>query len=177
MRAMLWRTLSITFLAAFAIALATLQFGSLAGDSAPKAAMVNAPTPAADSLPPPRYGATVEIERDMDGHFRADVLVNGQRVRMLVDSGASFIVIDEALAQRLGIAPPASAYTGTAMTANGEAQFAPIRLASVRIGDVERVDIPAGVMRGVSLPTPLLGQSFLGTLSEVTISGDRMKLK
>ncbi len=173
---MLWRTLSITFLAAFAIALATLQFGSMAGDAEPKAGMVNAPTPSREA-PPPRYGATVEIERDMDGHFRADVLVNGQRVRMLVDSGASFIVIDEALAQRLGIAPPASAYTGTAMTANGEAQFAPIRLASVRIGDVERVDIPAGVMRGVSLPTPLLGQSFLGTLSEVTISGDRMKLK
>ncbi len=174
---MLWRTVSIVFLTAFAIALATLQFDRMGDDDAPKAGMVNAPTPGSDALPPPRYGATVELERDMDGHFRADVLVNGQRVRMMVDSGASFIVIDEAMAQRLGIAPPASAYTGTALTANGEAQFAPIRLASVRIGDVERVDIPAGVMRGVSLPTPLLGQSFLSTLSEVTISGDKMRLK
>lgn len=174
---MLWRTISIIFLAAFAIALATLQFDQLAGETAPKAAMVDAPVTGRDGLPPPRFGATVEIERDLDGHFRADVLLNGQRVRMMVDSGASFIVIDEALARRLGIAPPASAYTGTAMTANGEAQFAPVRLASVRIGDVERVDIPAGVMRGVSLPTPLLGQSFLSTLSEVTISGDTMKLK
>lgn len=174
---MLWRTASVVFLAAFAIALATLQFDRMTGETAPKAAMVDAPTAASAEPPLPRHGATAELARDLDGHFRADVMLNGQRVRMMVDSGASMIVIDEALARQLGIAPPPSAYTGTAMTANGEAQFAPVRIASVAIGDVRRVDVPAGVMRGVDLPTPLLGQSFLGTLSEVKISGDRMTLK
>ena len=174
---MLWRTASIVFLAAFAIALATMQFDRMTGETAPKAAMVDAPTAPAAEPPLPRYGATAELARDLDGHFRADVLLNGQRVRMMVDSGASMIVIDEALARRLGVAPPPSAYTGTAMTANGEAQFAPVRIASVVIGDVRRIDVPAGVMRGVDLPTPLLGQSFLGTMSEVKISGDRMTLK
>lgn len=174
---MQWRTLSVVFLVAFALALATLQFDRIAGDDAPRAAAVESTRTGPEALPPPRYGATVELQRDMDGHFRADVLLNGRRVRMLVDSGASFIVIDEALARQLGIAPPDSAYTGRALTANGEVEFAPVRLASVRIGDVERVDIPAGAMRGSALSTPLLGQSFLGTLSEVTISGDTMKLK
>ena len=174
---MLWRTASIVFLAACALALATMQLDQMTGEAAPKAAMVDAPIAASAEQPLPRYGAVAELTRDPDGHFRADVMLNGQRVRMMVDSGASFIVIDEALAQRLGVAPPPSAYTGTALTANGEAQFAPIRLASVAVGDVRRVDVPAGVMRGVSLPTPLLGQSFLGTLSQVTITGDTMKLK
>ena len=174
---MLWRTISVVFLAAFAIALATMQFDQLTGESAPKAAMVDAPTAPSAEPPLPRYGATAELDRDPDGHFRADVMLNGQRVRMMVDSGASMIVIDEALARRLGISPPDSAYTSTAQTANGEAQFAPVRIANVAIGDVRRVDVPAGVLRGVSLPTPLLGQSFLGTLSEVKISGDRMTLK
>ncbi len=173
---MLGRTIVLTFLAAFAIALATLQFSRLADDDVPRAAMVEAPV-LEGGTQLPRHGSTAALTRDADGHFRADVAVNGQRVRMLVDSGASMIVIDEATARRLGIVPPETAYTGTALTANGQAAFAPVRLASVSVGNVRRVDVPAGVMRGVSLPTPLLGQSFLGTLSEVKISGDRMELK
>ncbi len=170
------RTFLVVALAAFAIALATLQFDRMNVEPVHKAAMVDARSETRSPAPLPT-GATAEIKRDADGHFRAEVLLNGQPVRMMVDSGASFIVIDEALAQRLGVAPLPTAYTGTAMTGNGEAQFAPIRLASVRVGHVERRDVPAGVMRGVELPTPMLGQSFLGTLSEVTISGDTMTLK
>lgn len=171
------RTLLLVTGSAFGLAWLTLQLAGRIEESPPTAASVTA-TAADVAVPAPLPPAgSAQITRRADGHFHADVLLNGQRVEMLVDSGASMIVIDEALAARLGIRPPEAAYTGEARTANGTARFAPVRLASVRIGGIERRDVPAGVMRGNGLPVPLLGQSFLSTVDKVTISGDRMTLE
>ena len=162
---------------AFGLALATLQLAERV-EEVPAAPASDTATVASVAAPVPAAPAgSAQLVRRADGHFHADVLLNGQRVEMLVDSGASMIVIDEALAARLGIRPPESAYTGEARTANGPARFAPVRLASVRIGGIERRDVPAGVMRGSGLPVPLLGQSFLSSVGKVTISGDRMTLE
>ncbi len=172
------RTLILVSLAAFLLAFLTLRLADATGTGEAMAVEAAATAPApipGQSLP--RYGATTTLERESNGHFFANVLLNGQRVRMLVDSGASMIVINEGEARALGLNPPPSAYTGRAMTANGEVEYAPVRIASVRIGDVERIDVPAGVMRGNSLGQPLLGQSFLAMLEEVTIRGDTMVLK
>lgn len=177
MRSMVARTLFLVTGSAFGLALVTLQLADRVDESPPAAAPVIA-TVAEVPVPAPTAPAgSAQITRRADGHFHADVLLNGQRVEMLVDSGASMIVIDEALAARLGIRPPEAAYTGEARTANGSARFAPVRLASVRIGGIERRDVAAGVMRGNGLPVPLLGQSFLSTIDKVTISGDRMILE
>jgi aspartyl protease family protein len=164
---------------AFALALATLQLAERVEEvpAAPASAPATVASVAAPAPAPAAPAGSAQLVRRADGHFHADVLLNGHRVEMLVDSGASMIVIDEALAARLGIRPPESAYTGEARTANGPARFAPVRLASVRIDGIERRDVPAGVMRGDGLPMPLLGQSFLSTLDKVTISGERMTLK
>lgn len=164
---------------AFGLALVTLQLADRVEDvpSTPAPAAVAAAIPAVGDPAPTPPAGSAQLVRRADGHFHADVLLNGQRVEMLVDSGASMIVIDEALAARLGIRPPEAAYSGEARTANGPARFAPVRLASVRIGGIERRDVAAGVMRGNGLPVPLLGQSFLSTVDKVTISGDRMTLE
>ena len=37
----------------------------------------------------PKQEGTVELERDADGHFYADVEINGSTVKMLVDTGAT----------------------------------------------------------------------------------------
>ncbi|MBX9727524.1 MAG: TIGR02281 family clan AA aspartic protease [Sphingopyxis sp.] len=171
------RTLLLVTGSAFGLAWLTLQLAGRIEETPPAAAPVIA-TAADVAAPAPLPPAgSAQITRRADGHFHADVLLNGQRVEMLVDSGASMIVIDEALAARLGIRPAEAAYTGEARTANGPARFAPVRLASVRIGGIERRDVPAGVMRGNGLPLPLLGQSFLSTVGKVTINGDRMTLE
>ncbi len=172
------RTLILVSLAAFGLAFMTLRLADMTGGAGSVTMSEVAAAPAtATPASLPRYGSSTTLERGLDGHFFADVMLNGQRVRMLVDSGASMIVINESEARALGLNPPPSAYTGRAMTANGEVDYAPIRIASVRIGDVERIDVPAGVMRGETLGQPLLGQSFLAMLQEVTIRGDTMVLK
>ena len=143
-------------------------------------AMTDTATPqvaAAPALPPAGpYGTTAELRRENDGHFWANATLNGQSVRMLVDSGATVIALNESDARRLGIRFGPKDFTGRVSTANGMVEVAPVRIASVRIGNVERIDIPAAVLRGNTLPVPLLGQSFMSALAEVQIRGDVMTI-
>jgi aspartyl protease family protein len=45
------------------------------------------------------------ISKASDGHFWAEAEVNGERVRFLVDTGATAVALTAADAQRLGFAP------------------------------------------------------------------------
>jgi clan AA aspartic protease (TIGR02281 family) len=140
-------------------------------------APVPAPTRAQPSGPSSSSGPGVTLVRDADSHFRALVSVNGQQFPMLVDSGASLIALTQADARRAGINPPPSAYTAIALTAGGEVRTAPVTIARISIGGIERRNVPAAVMPASALDQSLLGQSFLTTLTEVQIRGDRMALR
>lgn len=178
------RLLALSFMMVFVATLAAFQMadtaGSLAVAEAPGAAD-NAIVPAtpvpATSVAPTGGQLDTSVQRGPDGHFRVNATVNGQPVTMLVDTGASMVAIPEPLAQRMGIAPPPSAYSGTARTANGDGRFAPITLATIRIGSVELTNVSAAVVQGNGLDTPLLGQSFLSRLQEMSVQGDVMRLR
>lgn len=132
-----------------------------------------APTPAAPSL-----RARAEIPRDADGHFRASVLINGHPLTMVVDTGASMVALPESAARAAGIAvPPPDAWNGRVMTANGETSYAPVRIASISIDGVERIDIEGAVLRDAQLSVPLLGQTYMNALAEVSIVGDKMRIR
>src|SRR3954471_22125722 len=49
-------------------------------------------------------GSSVEIERSSDGHFYADVQINGAPVHMLVDTGATGIALSRDDAHSAGVA-------------------------------------------------------------------------
>ncbi len=135
-----------------------------------------------DAVAPPQAvatlsnGAEVELLRDLDGHFRSAVTVNGVRMMMMIDSGASVVVLDEDDARAIGIFVDPLAFTGTAQTAGGTVPTMPVVIDRLQIGGIERRNVPASIVR-TTLPDPLLGQSFLATLEQVNISGDRMRLK
>ena len=176
------RTILFASAGVFAVTLAVMQL--LSGvERAPSATPAQSAAPAKPSAmvvaTTPRTTAAggSMITRGTDGHFHAQVQLNGQPVEMLVDTGASLVALPERLAQRMGIAPDPAQYTGRARTANGEVAYAPITLEVVRVGSVERRGVAAAVMRDNSLPTPLLGQSFLSSLSETTIRGDTMTIQ
>jgi aspartyl protease family protein len=177
---MLGRT--ILFAGLTAVAFAT--FGPLLGDAAQRA--INRPAgerpvvtvqPAATPQAQMVSGGVMELRRDGDSHFRVPVTINGHALTMLVDSGASMVVLNAADARAIGIQPPDAAFTGRARTAAGEVAVAPVTIPSLRIGGIEQRDVPAMVLRGDALPQPLLGQSFLSRLNEVSIRDDRMTLR
>src|SRR6476620_248252 len=52
---------------------------------------------------PVQQGRETRIPMAIDGHFWVEALLNGQRVRFLVDSGATMTTIDRATARRTGV--------------------------------------------------------------------------
>lgn len=95
------------------------------------------------------------------GHFLASGQINGgSAVRMLVDTGASYIAIPASEAQRLGIDYQSKGILSRTSTANGVVPIYRIKLDSVKVGDIEILQVDAAVHEG-DLPITLLGMSFL----------------
>lgn len=129
------------------------------------------------ALPVSYNDGTVEIGRGFDGHYRAMADIGGVNVGFLVDTGSSLVVLTIEDAAAVGQLPAPEDFTTSVSTANGKAYVAPIRLPSVRIGDVEVRNVQAAVAEAGKLNNSLLGMSFLSRLSETTFRGDKLYLK
>jgi aspartyl protease family protein len=119
----------------------------------------------------------VLLTRSMGGHFASDVSVNGQSLHMLVDTGASSVVLSHQDAERAGIDVASLNYNVTVRTANGTTTAAAVRLAEVRLGSITRQNISALVSRDGALDGSLLGMSFLSTLSSMQMQTDQLRLR
>ncbi|WP_392663228.1 TIGR02281 family clan AA aspartic protease [Amaricoccus sp. B4] len=120
-------------------------------------------------------GDTVELRRDTDGHFRATLALDGVPVTLVVDTGASQIVLSRADAARIGIGAEALDYSGRARTANGPVAIAPVVLRTVSLGPFTERNVRASVSGG-DLHSSLLGMSYLRHFARIEISGDTMRL-
>lgn len=96
---------------------------------------------------------------------------------LLVDTGASTVVLKPADAARAGIDTRSLSYTAAVQTANGTAYAAPVRLRSIAIGPIELRDIEALVAKPGSINENLLGMSFLRRLRSYEFSKDFLTLR
>jgi len=119
----------------------------------------------------------VRLRRYENGHFVARGAVNGVSLSMLVDTGASTVVLKPADAERIGIDTKSLSFTMPVSTANGTAYAAPIRLKSVSVGPLEVRDVEALVAQPGALNENLLGMSFLKRLRSYEFSGDFLTLR
>lgn len=117
----------------------------------------------------------IELRRGSDGHFHAEMEVNGAPVRFMVDTGATDIVLSRRDAARVGIDVDALRFLGRAETANGFVETAAVRLGMVRFGGLTETGVRASVSSG-GLETSLLGMAGLDRFAKVEIVGDRMRL-
>lgn len=117
---------------------------------------------------------TVTLTADPAGHFVTVGSINGASVRMLVDTGATFISMGIADATRANI-DYQKGQPAMMMTANGPARAWQVKLNSVRVGDVALGQVDA-VVHEANLPVVLLGMSFLNRM-EMRRDGQSMTLK
>ena len=115
------------------------------------------------SVPMVEEGGAVSFRAGMDGHYSIIADVDGARVRFLVDTGATGVVLAPADAERLGFDLDSLAYTQPAHTANGIVMGAPVRLRNIGIGPIQVADVPATV-NGAEMRESLLGMSLLNRL-------------
>lgn len=104
-------------------------------------------------------GNKVVLSAGSGGHFMSQGTINGRAVQFMVDTGASAVGLGVSEAERVGLNYKAGQQVRM-QTANGVSPGWLVRLASVRIGDVEVFDVEA-VVGTQSMPYVLLGNSFL----------------
>lgn len=116
----------------------------------------------------------VTLPRGEDGHFTARVLVEGQEILFLVDTGASEVVLSLADAIRLGFDPARLSYDVTAETAGGPVQLARVTLGEVKLGPFRDRDLVAYVNEA-AMAQSLLGMSYLRQFT-IAVEGREMRL-
>ncbi|MDX3925340.1 MAG: TIGR02281 family clan AA aspartic protease [Shinella sp.] len=123
-------------------------------------------------------GAQILVIHKMEGgHFETSASIDGMPVRMLVDTGASSVVLSYADAERLGLDPQNLTYNISVATANGQAFAAPVRLDEIAIGPIVRRNVRAMVADRGRLDQSLLGMTFLETLGSIEITRDELRLR
>lgn len=125
----------------------------------------------------PQGEQAVRLRRRDNGHFIARGTINDTSLTLLVDTGASTVVLKPADAERAGIDIKSLSFTTPVSTANGTTYAAPVRLKSVSVGPLEVRDVEALVAQPGALSENLLGMSFLKRLRSYEFSGDFLTLR
>lgn len=115
----------------------------------------------------------VRLTRNRMGHYVASGRINGRRVELLLDTGATNVALGRSLADELGLKRGAPDYT---RTANGTVETYRTILGSVQLGGITMHDVPASIDPGMSGDDVLLGMSFLEHL-EIIQHGDQLLLR
>ncbi len=117
----------------------------------------------------------IVLDRESNGHFFADVQINGAPIRVLVDTGASGIALSRDDARRAGLAVSAGMFEVVGEGANGDVHGEFVKLDRVSLGPTTVEDVSAIVLDAGN--HSLLGQSFLSKFATVEIRGDKMYLR
>ena len=112
--------------------------------------------------------STVILKRGLDGHYRAEALINGEKVNVLVDTGATGVAISQRIADKLNLNSIDAIRTNTA---NGDSIGYMVRLKSLKIGGVNAHDVAAMIAPGLDGDV-LLGMSFLGRMDVRLFNGE-----
>jgi aspartyl protease family protein len=120
-------------------------------------------------------GSSIEVPRSSDGHFYADVDVNGTKLHMLIDTGASGVALSRDDARSAGIATSIGMNDVVGEGADGSIHGEYVQVDRMALGNKTAEDVPAVILN--SGTQSLLGQSFLAKFASVEIRGDTMTLR
>jgi aspartyl protease family protein len=122
-----------------------------------------------------RLDGSIQLDRQPDGHFYADVRINGNMVHMLVDTGATGIALSRDDARTAGLAPSIGMSDVVGEGADGAVRGEYVRLDRVELGPLSAEGMDAVVLNGGQ--QSLLGQSFLSKFKTMQVEDDRMVLR
>ena len=117
---------------------------------------------------PVQEGRETRIPMAIDGHFWVEGRLNGQKVKFLVDSGATMTTVDRETAARAGVAvsPRPDQFV---RTGNGIIRVSSARAAELEVGGIKREDLGLQVADNDDLN--VLGMNFLSSLHSWGVQG------
>jgi aspartyl protease family protein len=122
-------------------------------------------------------GHTVEIARGSGGNFAITTQINGARVSMVLDTGATAVVLTQEAAKAAGLPLEVLNYSVNVDTANGRARAAPVTLDRISVGGITERSVPALIAQPGQLRTNLLGMTFLNRLQSWEVRGSRVLMR
>lgn len=126
---------------------------------------------------PSQRSEQVVLSRGRGGMYLVPGMINGRSVDMMVDTGATFVSMNRAVARHLGLRYREDGQEVRMSTASGETVGYKLALRSVRIGGIELSDVEAVVSDSDYPEITLLGMSFLGKLDIEHRQGGTMLLR
>lgn len=120
---------------------------------------------------------TVEIPRGNGGEFGLQAKINGVAAPMVIDTGATSVVLSWETAKAAGLPLELLDYDVDVETAGGHTKAARLTLDRLAIGRLVERSVPALVVPRGQMKTNLLGMSFLDRLESWEVSPDRLKLR
>jgi aspartyl protease family protein len=123
------------------------------------------------------HGRNVEVVRGRGGDFAVGAQINGARIPMVLDTGATSVVLTQAAAKAAGLPLEVLEYTVNVDTANGRTRAAPVTLDRLAVGGLIERAVPALVAQPGQLKNNLLGMTFLNRLDSWEVRGDRLRMR
>jgi aspartyl protease family protein len=108
--------------------------------------------------------AELRIPRDSMGAYAVSGSINGRRVSMIVDTGATAVAMSETEAQRLKLRYDRNKPTGMVQTASGVTPAYAVKLDKVEVGPLALYGVEGVVVQGAHPPMVLLGMTFLSRI-------------
>jgi aspartyl protease family protein len=118
----------------------------------------------------------VQIARGQSGEFALQAKINGVAAPMVIDTGATSVVLTYETAKAAGLPLELLEYDVDVETAGGHTRAARLTLDRLAIGRLVERSVPALVVPHGQMKTNLLGMSFLDRLESWEVRADRLML-
>ena len=118
----------------------------------------------------------VQIARGQAGEFALSAKINGVKAPMVIDTGATSVVLTWETAKAIGLPLEMLEYNVDVETAGGHTKAARLTLDRLAVGGLVEKSVPALVVPRGHMKTNLLGMSFLDRLESWGVRADRLML-
>jgi aspartyl protease family protein len=118
----------------------------------------------------------VQIARGQSGEFALQARINGVNAPMVIDTGATSVVLTYETAKAAGLPLELLEYDVDVETAGGHTKAARLTLDRLAIGKLVERSVPALVVPHGQMKTNLLGMSFLDRMESWEVRPDRLML-
>ena len=119
----------------------------------------------------------VQISRGQAGEFALQAKINGVTAPMVIDTGATSVVLTYETAKAIGLPLELLEYDVDLETAGGHTKAARLTLDRLAIGKLVERSVPALVVPHGQMKTNLLGMSFLDRLESWEVRADSLMLR
>ncbi len=119
----------------------------------------------------------VEVARSDSGEFALRAKINGVSAPMVIDTGATSVVLTYETAKAAGLPLEMLNYNVDVETAGGRVRAARLTLDRLAVGRLVERSVPALVVPRGQMKSNLLGMSFLNRLESWEVRPDKLMLR